>query len=432
MIRILLRRLLQVRLLAGFSLLQGGVQFVAALSGLILVHVLDKPQFAAYAITASLFITINVLTDCGIGTGLNTIGGHIWDDPARLGSLVATALGLRARLARFALPLGFGFGLFLFRQNSVSWWESITLLLVVVSGAWGTATANTYASAYRLAGKYLEVQRIELAAVLVRLVLLSGMSLFFVNAMMAMMAATISVSVQALWLRRKSFRIFEPRAQADPAQHMELCRFVRLQWFSTAFFAFQGQITIWLVSIFGTADRIAEVGALGRLGVMFAFMTSLLNGIATPSLARCKSLPRLYRLFGAMLLAYGVFAGMLLATWFAFPGKILLILGSKYTGLTAELPLVMGTALLWGLTGVLYALASARGWIWQAWVWPLVTIALQLVLLRSLDLTQVRGVLLFGLLSALPVLLSVAYMVCRGLLMGLERPARVTASSVVS
>src|SRR5690242_4420814 len=61
----------RLRLLAGFTWLQAAIQALAALSGLLLVRVLEKPQFAAYTIATSLLTTLNVLTDCGIGTGLN-------------------------------------------------------------------------------------------------------------------------------------------------------------------------------------------------------------------------------------------------------------------------------------------------------------------------------------------------------------------------
>ena len=408
------RRLQQLKVLAGVSGLQILVQCSAALSGLLLVHVLGKRQFGSYAIAASLFSTFNVLTDCGIGTGLNALGGRACSDPATLGGLVATALRFRGRLACVGLPVGAGLGLLLLRQNHVGWAESLALVLAAAIGIWGIATTNTYAVVLRLVRKYFDVQRLELRTALVRLALLGSMSLLCINAIMAALASSVSVTFQALGMRRSAHTIFPAHAAPVPGLESELARFVRQQWFSTGFFAFQGQITLWLIALFGDVDKVAEVGALGRLAVAFGFMTSLLSAIATPTLARCDSVNRLRRLFAVMLLAYVLFAGLLLAAGFAFPHQVLWILGAKYAGLASELPIVIGTSVVWGLTGVLYALASARGWIWKAWMSPLVTIALQTVLLRWLDLSQVRGVLMFGLLSSSPVLFSVACMVGRG------------------
>ena len=409
------RRLLQFKALAGVSGLQIGVQGLTGVSGLLLVHILEKRQFAAYAIAASLFSSLNVLSDCGIGTALNALGGRAWRDRAALGSLVATALQFRRKLAWVALPFALGFGLLLLRQSDTGWTESLALLLIGLSGIWGIITSNTYAVAFRLAGKYLEAQKLELTTGLIRLALLAAMSLLFINALLAALASSILVNLQGLVFRRIASAVADTRAGPDSLQRLDMAQFVKQQWFSTCYFAFQGQLTIWLMALFGNVDKVAEVGALGRLAVMFAFITGVLNNIATPTLARCDSLARLRRLFLVLLLAYMVFAGALVAAGIAFPHQILWILGRRYAGSASELPLVISTSVVWGLTGVLYALVSARGWIWQAWTSPLITIALQGALLRWLDLAQVRSVLLFGLLSSLPVCLSVTYMAGRGL-----------------
>ena len=406
----------RLRLLAGFTWLQAAIQALAALSGLLLVRVLEKPQFAAYTIATSLLSTLNGLTDCGIGTGLNVIGGRVWRDRAALGSLVASALQVRARLAGIALPLGLTLALILFRQNQVPWCESIGLVIATWLGLAGVVVINTSAVALRLHGKYLEVQRIELTAVLVRLALLISMALVCINAILAMVVATLSVALQTLLIRCKTASIMEPHALPDREKCRAIGRFVAQQWFSTVFFAFQGQITLFLMCLWGSPEKVAEVSALGRLAVIFGFITSLLNGVATPTLARCNSVPRLRRLAAGMVLAYGFFAGTMLAITFLFPRHILWLLGGRYAGLSEELPLVVAASLIWGLTGVLFGLASARGWIWHAWVSPFFTVALQALLLTWLDLSQVRGVLQFGLLSSLPVLGSVMYMVARGLM----------------
>ncbi|HTL54125.1 MAG TPA: hypothetical protein VL361_00545 [Candidatus Limnocylindrales bacterium] len=405
----------QLKLLAQFGALQAAAQFIAALSGLFLVRILDKSEFAAYAIATSLFTTLNVLTDSGIGTGLNAVGGRIWRDSGAMSRLVRTALAFRVRLLLLAVPLGFGFSLVLFRQNEISWTRSMMLMLAVLSGLWGMIHTSTYAISLRLSGRYLEVQRLELLASLLRLALLSCLFLVCINATLAVLTAVLTISLQAACLRQKALLVLYPNAPLDAGYRGELGRFIKGLWFSTAFFAFQGQLTIWLIALFGTRDRIAEIGALGRLSVIFAFISSLINGIATPTFARCDSTDRLRRLFSTMLLGYLLFAIALLAAAFGFPHEILSLLGARYTGLAAELPLMFGISILWGLTGIFYALASARGWIWRAWASPLATLGLQVVLLRTFDLSKVRGVLLFGLLSALPTLCSVAYMAIRGL-----------------
>jgi hypothetical protein len=72
------------RILTKFIALQVLIQGVTALSGFVIVRLLDKSQYAAYTIAASLQVLLTVLSDSGIGWGLNAIGGCIWkDDSAR-------------------------------------------------------------------------------------------------------------------------------------------------------------------------------------------------------------------------------------------------------------------------------------------------------------------------------------------------------------
>src|SRR5262245_29832504 len=82
----------RLKLLTNFSLVQLGIQFVTASSGFLLVRVLNKAEFAAFTLAASLLTTLNVLTDSGIGTGLNAVGGRVWRQREQLSRLIATAL----------------------------------------------------------------------------------------------------------------------------------------------------------------------------------------------------------------------------------------------------------------------------------------------------------------------------------------------------
>lgn len=60
----------KAKTLITYSGLQTLVQGVLALSGFLIVRILNKPEYAAYTIAASLQTLLNALTDCGIGWGL--------------------------------------------------------------------------------------------------------------------------------------------------------------------------------------------------------------------------------------------------------------------------------------------------------------------------------------------------------------------------
>src|SRR5881275_1891456 len=70
----------------------------------------------------------------------------------------------------------------------------------------------------------------------------------------------------------------------------------------TRFSCLQGQITVFLISVFGhRVSSVAEVGALGRLAMIFAVLSNLLTNVFAPAFARCQEAHRLRWLYGAII-----------------------------------------------------------------------------------------------------------------------------------
>src|SRR5204863_9345174 len=132
----------------------------------------------------------------------------------------------------------------------------------------------------------------------------------------------------------------------ESSDQRSLTGLIKKQALATIFLAYQGQIAIWIISIFGSKEKIADVGALTRLAVIFAILSSILGGLAAPTFARCETWQRLARLFVVTLVAYLFGAAILIVCSFVFPRQVLWILGGKYMGLTAEVPFLAISAVL--------------------------------------------------------------------------------------
>ena len=405
----------RLKLLAGFITLQAMVQLVSSLSGFLLVRVLDKTEFGTYAIAASLQTILNILTDSGVGSGMYAVGGSRWQDRHCLGSLIGAALRLRMRLASFLLPAALLVAFALFLRNGLSWMQGLTLTAAVLASLWGQFNSGVHSPPLRLARKYYQVQRTELLVAILRLLCLGVLALLALNSIVAVTVVALSWGLQGLLLRRRCAQVADLRAEPGQDQTRQLATLVRKQFFSTCFFALQGQVGLWLMVVFGNAEKVADVGALGRLAVLFSLVSAVLSNLVGPAMARCVTLPRLFRVFAGAIAAYLAFAGILMLAVMVLPAQLLALLGAKYAMLEGELFWVVLSSLISGLTGVMYTLASSRGWIWHAWTIPFFTVALQIILFTELDLRSVRGVLLLGCISGLPTLLAATYMAARGL-----------------
>jgi hypothetical protein len=164
----------------------------------------------------------------------------------------------------------------------------------------------------------------------------------------------------------------------------------------------QGQITVWLISIFGSADNVANVGALGRLAVLFMIVSSVSVEVILPAFSRIQSPDRLRRRFFQIVSGYVAISTLLMCVIIAFPRQILSVLGSQYSNLQSEGILMAASAVLAAIGGLLWTVNAARAWIVPPHILIPCTIVLQVVLVMILDLSTVRGVLLFSIYSGLP------------------------------
>src|SRR5437879_3419378 len=93
----------RARIVGNFAMIQGVVQVIGFLSGILLVRWLSQREYAYFTIANTMQGTINLLADIGISVGLISIGGRVWHDRRRFGELVSTALRLRRRLGAVAI-----------------------------------------------------------------------------------------------------------------------------------------------------------------------------------------------------------------------------------------------------------------------------------------------------------------------------------------
>jgi hypothetical protein len=158
----------------------------------------------------------------------------------------------------------------------------------------------------------------------------------------------------------------------------------------------QGQIGIWLISIFGNVQRVAEVGALGRIGMIFAILISTTSALVVPRFARCQDPVTLRRRYAQILFGFAGLVGCgTLFSWL-LPGSLLWLLGAKYNQLGSLVWLAVLATGTGSLAGLLYSLNVNKGWIPPAAIVIPVEILTQVILCFSFDLSSVRGVLLIG------------------------------------
>jgi O-antigen/teichoic acid export membrane protein len=252
---------------------------------------------------------------------------------------------------------------------------------------------------------HLEVNRIQnlyVWASALRLTLLVIAYGILLNTAIALLAAAISLGLQEAILRRWTPQMAARNAPPNPEDRREILNIVRHQAPNSIYYCVQSQLTVWLIGVFGSTTDVAEVGALGRIAIIFAMLASVMGNVIYPRFARVQEMGMLWRRYWQILGGHAALALGLLAFTALFPDALLWVLGPKYSHLEKELFLMILSAVLFSILACMWQLNVARGWIVSPWLMIPTGVAAQVMLIPLLDISQVRGVLLLNIYSMIP------------------------------
>jgi O-antigen/teichoic acid export membrane protein len=402
-----IRRALQrARMVGNFAFVQVMVQLVGFASGILLVRWLDQTEYAYFTIANTMQGTINVLADMGISIGLISIGGRVWQDRYRFGQLITTAQHFRRRLGVLAILVVTPILYWMLTRNGASTTYAAVLIGAILLGLLVQFSLGVLGVVPRLRSDVSRIQTIDLAGALARLIVLVSCAFLFLNAGVAVLVSSMAFLLQYWMLRRYAAGVIDLNAPENADDRAAMIGFIKNQAANAVFFCLQGQITVFLISFFGSrATSVAEVGALGRLAMIFAVLGQLLMNIFVPAFARCQSAVKLRMQYFAIVGGVAACCAVVIAAAAFFPNPFLFVLGAKYSHLQRELLLMLAGTVMNVLTGTLWVLNASKAWIAGSWLYIPLTLATQIVLIPYTDFSNVSQVLIFNLISTVPNLL---------------------------
>jgi len=394
------------KVVGSFAIVQAVVQFLGFLSGILLIRSLDKHEYAYFTIANTMQGTMNLLADIGVSVGLISIGGRVWQDRHRFGQLINTALGLRKKLGAVAILVVTPILFLLLVKNGAPVSYAALLIGLCLVAVLIELSIGVLGVVPRLRSDIRVLQRIDLTGAITRLLLLVGLVFVFLNAGVAVAVASATLLFQYILLRTYAAKVVDLNAPENAEDRQAIAKLIKHLAANAVFYCLQGQITIFLISFFAhRASAVAEVGALGRLAMIFAVLSNLLANVFAPAFARCHDPAKLRRLYVGILGIVAAFSLLVVAGAAFFPDQFLFVLGNKYAHLHRELLLMVGGAVLSALTGTFWALNASKAWVAGAWLYIPLTLLIQVVLIPFTDFSSVSGVLIFNLYSAIPNLL---------------------------
>ena len=386
---------------------QAIVQAIGVVSGILIIRLLPVNEYAYYTITNTMLGTIAVLSDSGISNGIFAQSGKVWQDKEKLGIVLATGLKLRQKFVYASLIVSIPILLYLLRHQGASWTTSLLIVIALIPTFFATLSDSILQIIPKLHQEIKSLQINQLITSVGRLLLNGLMLLALPFTFIALLANGIISIYSNVKLRQITNLHIKPNQQPDLQVRGQVLQVVKRTLPGAIYFCVSGQITTWVMSIFGNINSLAQIGALGRIAVILNVFLAIYNGLIIPRFARLPDnkviLFRYYIriLIGSVL----IMAATMGAIWVAST-PILWVLGDKYSGLETELLLTIGGSCINFIAGTTFSIYSSRGWV----ILPFIAIPLNILSVIAgvliFDVSSLQGVLLFNMFIAMSNLLT--------------------------
>ncbi len=387
------------------------VQAIGFVSGILIIRTLSTQEYALYTLANTTLGAMVVLADGGISTGVMAQGGKVWQDPGKLGKVLSTGADLKKKFAIGSLLIAVPPLLFLFRHHGTSWWMSV-LIIVSLIPAFYTALSNQLLEiAPKLQQDILPLQKIQVGANIGRLAILGLTLLVFPWAFVALIAYGLPQIWGNMFIRRSAEKYADHTQKPDPLIRKEILGIVKRKLPEAIYYCISGQITIWLLSIFGSTTEIAQIGGLGRLAVVINLFFVLFSILILPRFARLPNVPkvlllRFVQIQGGLLL---LISCLIFGFWM-FSSELLWVLGPAYAGLDNELLLNTIAACLGLIAGASFYLSTGRGWIINPFFSIPISITAIICGAWVFDVSSLQGILMLNIfVAAVQVIMNSSY-----------------------
>lgn len=381
---------------------------IGGIAGLLIVNVLPKDQYAAYTFLIACMTLILGVSDLGLAhCTMPIVGQRANEQPWVVGVCHQV---FRKRWVLLGLGLAV-IGPYWFYSSQQHGWSGAAYLagsLLMVAVVLLALREHYCSTVLLILSQINTLNRIAFYSHSVRIAFVGAVLLLPITSwsMVGIVAATAAASFVSVLLYRKNFRTQQiADAHLDDADSKkvdaEILRIAKPLVLPGVFYQVQGVITVFLVSLFGTASMLAEVGAFGRLAMVLIVVDRVTNVLLFPAIARAPMGPRLGAIVAQAHFAYFAMGTAVLLTSFLFPQYWILLLGKQYASMTPLVWMVFLASIVMNASGFAFRTLSVRGATAGQSYSIAVTLITQVLFLWLVGVSDLRSVLWFGIATSM-------------------------------
>ena len=339
------------------------VQGTGFISGILTIRLLSTQEYAYFTLANTMLGTMVMLADSGISNGVMAESGKVWQEKSKLANVLATGLSLRRQFGIISLLVTLPVLGYLLLSHGASWLITLLILLALIPAFFAALSDSLLEIVPKLHQTIQPLQRNQIEVSLGRVALNTALLFFMPYTVIALLANGIPRMYGNLKLKRLSALYTTGYGRPDIEVQEKIIKGVKRTLPIVLYHCISGQLSIWLISLFGATEGISQIGALGRLSMLFGLFTTIFSTLVVPRFSRmAESRKSLMQYFLAIQLSVLTVSITLLGLVKLFSAQILWVLGDKYSGLNYELFLIALINCIGLLGAVCSQLVLSRGW----------------------------------------------------------------------
>jgi len=373
------------------------IQVLGFISGILVIRMLPTNEYAFYTLANTALGTMTVLADGGVATGVMSQGGKVWRDREKLGSIIKTGMNLRQKFAIVSLLIAVPLLVFLLKHHNASWLMAVLITLSLIPVFITSLSGTLLEIAPKLHQDVGELQKNQILSNIARLGILSSTIFIFPWAFLAILASSFPQIWINIRLRKLSSKYCDLNQKRDLTVQREVLTIVKRVLPGAIYYCLYGQITVFIISIFGTTTAVAQLGALGRITMALSVISTMFNVLVVPRIARLEgNSKKLLTTFYKVQIGIALVAAFVILSVYVCSDWVLYVLGEKYAGLNFELFLMTLAGCVSMMVALTHSMSNSRGWVLPPSVNISISILLQIILLFVLNLSNLVEVLCFS------------------------------------
>lgn len=400
-----------IKLLSKTGATQIFIKGIGFISGIIIINFLSIEEYAFYTLANTVLATMILLADGGISAGVMSQGGNVWRNKDELGKVVTTGLNLRKKFAAGSVLISIPIMSFLLWKHSASLLMIILIISSIIPAFYARLSSSILGIVSKLHQDIDSLQKNDLKVEIGRLALTASFIFIYPFSFIAILANGLSRLYGNKNLKKLAKNYVNFKNEDDPEVKSKILKTVKRVMPGTVYYCLSGQITIWLISFFGSTTDLGQLGALGRLVILISLFNSILGFHVIPRFARMvNKRVHLLKYYVKVIFVSAFLMILFVLLVDVFSTQILWILGEKYSSLEYELLLAVAGSSLSLIAGFAFSLNLSRDWVLNPVMSISISIFSIIIGIFWFDVSSLLGVLKYNIfLAVIQLLLNCSY-----------------------